>query len=237
MFKQDLLRELLEDMGMMEDQVSGPLFRFREMILDWNDKINLTAITDEEEMYLKHFIDSYLIIKTDLNLNKRKILDLGTGAGFPGIPLALYFKNSDFTLVDSLARRITFLERVVGELGLKNVTLIHGRAEDLAKLDEHRERYDLVISRAVAELPVLLEYALPFVKKGGDFVAYKGSQYVKELENSHNALELLGGEIGGTFEFELPLNHEFRVLIQVHKVMQTPFRYPRKPGKASKNPL
>ncbi len=237
MFKQDLLRELLEGMDMMEDQVSGPLFRFREMILDWNDKINLTAITDEEEMYLKHFIDSYLIIKTDLNLNKKKILDLGTGAGFPGIPLALYFKNSDFTLVDSLAKRIAFLERVVGELGLKNVTLIHGRAEDLAKLDDHRERYDLVISRAVAELPVLLEYALPFVKKGGDFVAYKGSQYVKELENSHNALELLGGEIAGTFEFELPLNHEFRALIQVHKVMQTPFRYPRKPGKASKNPL
>jgi len=110
MFKQDLLKELLEDMGIVEDQVSGPLFRFREMILDWNDKINLTAITGEEEMYLKHFIDSYLIMKTGINLSKKRILDLGTGSGFPGIPLALYWKNSEFTLVDSLAKRITFLE-------------------------------------------------------------------------------------------------------------------------------
>ncbi len=237
MFKRELLEEQLKELGIEDNEVYGKLYQFRELILEWNTKINLTSILDEEDMYIKHFVDSYLVLKTEINFNNKRILDIGTGAGFPGIPLSLLYPKSDFTLLDSLNKRINFLQLVVDDLKLKNVELIHGRAEDYAKMDEYRQSYDIVISRAVADLPVLLEYALPFVKSGGFFIAYKGKNYSSEVNQSSNALDLLGGEIVSEFHFNLPLIYDERHFLVVEKVKDTPFRYPRKPGKASKNPL
>ena len=237
MFKREILEEQLQEMGIVDNELNGKIYQFRNLILDWNNKINLTSILDEEEMYIKHFIDSYLIVKTGIKLSNKKILDIGTGAGFPGIPLALLFSKSEFTLLDSLNKRIKFLEIVLEQLEVSNVELVHGRAEDFAKYDEYRQRYDIVVSRAVAELSVLLEYALPFVKIGGCFIAYKGKNYQSEINNSENALDILGGEIIEQHHFKLPINFDERHLIVVQKVKNTPFRYPRKPGKAIKNSL
>lgn len=237
MFKRELLAEQLQALDIDNSELYGKLLLYRELILEWNSKINLTAITDEEEMYLKHFIDSYLILKTGYVIGQKKVLDLGTGAGFPGIPLALLYPKGSFTLNDALNKRIQFLEIVKDALNLRNVDLVHARAEDLAKMDEHRERYDLVVSRAVAELPVLLEYTLPFVKLGGMFIAYKGPGAAAEADRSRNALELLGGEIQDIIPCRLPVTDDERNFILVKKNAETPFRYPRKPGKASKNPL
>ena len=237
MFKRELLEEQLKELGIDDNELYGKLYQFRELILEWNTKINLTSILDEEDMYIKHFVDSYLVLKTEMNFNNKRILDIGTGAGFPGIPLSLLYTKSDFTLLDSLNKRINFLQLVVDDLKIKNVELIHGRAEDYAKMDDYRQRYDIVISRAVADLPVLLEYALPFVKRGGFFIAYKGKNYNSEVNESTNALDLLGGEIVSEFHFNLPLIYDERHFLIVEKVKDTPFRYPRKPGKASKNPL
>jgi 16S rRNA (guanine527-N7)-methyltransferase len=237
MFKREILDEQLLELGIEKGQLNGKIYQYRQLILEWNNKINLTAITDEEEMYIKHFIDSYYILKTEINLNRKKILDIGTGAGFPGIPLALLYPESKFTLMDSLNKRINFLQIVKDDLQLKNIKLIHGRAEDYAKMDEHRQRYDVVVSRAVAELSVLLEYALPFVKKGGFFIAYKGRNAEAEVANSKRALELLGGELVEVKSFNLPILEDERNFVIIEKVRDTPFRYPRKPGKASKNPL
>lgn len=237
MFKRELLEEQLKELGIDDNELYGKLYQFRQLILEWNTKINLTSILDEEDMYIKHFVDSYLVLKTEMNFNNKRILDIGTGAGFPGIPLSLLYPKSDFTLLDSLNKRINFLQLVVDDLKIKNVELIHGRAEDYAKMDDYRQRYDIVISRAVADLPVLLEYALPFVKRGGFFIAYKGKNYSNEVNESTNALDLLGGEIVSEFHFNLPLIYDERHFLIVEKVKDTPFRYPRKPGKASKNPL
>lgn len=237
MYKQEMLQDLLIEMGINDKEVYNKLIKYRQLILEWNTKINLTSITDEEEMYLKHFIDSFLVLKTDINFNNKKIIDIGTGAGFPGIPLAILSKSSEFCLLDSLKKRITFLKIVAEELNLKNIELIHGRAEDYAKLEEYREKFDIVISRAVADFPVLLEYSLPFLKNGGYFIAYKGKKYSEEVGRSHNALEILGGEIVDNYKFELPLIYNDRNFIIVEKIGNTPFRYPRKAGKALKNPL
>lgn len=237
LFKREILSDQLMQMGIDNSELYGKIYQYRQLILEWNTKINLTAITDEEEMYIKHFIDSYLVLKTGLSMKRKKVLDIGTGAGFPGIPLALLYPESDFTLLDSLNKRIQFLEIVQETLGMKNLELIHGRAEDYAKQGAYREQYDLVVSRAVADLPVLLEYALPFLKVGGTFVAYKGPGASAEVERSANALELLGGEIESLQIYNLPIIEDERHFILVKKVVETPIRYPRKPGKASKNPL
>ena len=232
-----MLKKELDEIGIDNNEVFLKLIRFRELILEWNQKINLTAITDEEDMYIKHFIDSYLVLNYDFNFKNKRVLDLGTGAGFPGIPLALILSNADFCLLDSLNKRIKFLEIVVKELNIKNVELVHGRAEDYAKQNEHRQRFDYVFSRAVADLPILLEYALPFLKVGGCFIAYKGKNYYDEINRSENALDLLGGEIIDTLQYSLPIIFDDRYFVIIKKTKDTPFRYPRKAGKATKNPL
>ena len=218
MYNQEILQNELNKIGIDDNEIFLKLIKFRELILEWNEKINLTTITNEEEMYIKHFIDSYLVLNYDFNFKNKRVLDLGTGAGFPGIPLSLVLTNTEFCLLDSLNKRINFLEIVVKELNIKNVNLVHGRAEDYAKQNEYRQHFDYVISRAVADLPVLLEYS-------------------DEIDRSVNALDLLGGEIIDTLHYNLPIIFDDRYFIIIRKTKDTPFRYPRKAGKVTKNPL
>ena len=201
--------------------------------------MNLTAITEMQDVITKHFADSLALIRAvpDLGSGNRKIMDLGTGAGFPGIPLAIAFPNLDLVLADSLNKRILFIEEECGKLGIENVTAIHGRAEDLARKPEYRERFDLCVSRAVANLSTLSEYCLPFVKEGGYFIPYKSGEIRQEAENARTALKLLGGTLEKEIRFSLPEEEGERTLLKIRKTGLTPKKFPRKAGLPSKEPL
>ena len=204
------------------------------LLLEWNEKINLTAIIDPKEIILKHFVDSLTIAK--YIKDDEKMIDVGTGAGFPGIPLSIVKENIDIVLLDSLNKRINFLEEVKENLKLENITTIHGRAEEFGKNKKERETYDIATSRAVAPLNILLEYLLPLVKVGGKAICMKGSN-IEEIENAKNALEILGGQIEKIEEITLPNSDIKRNIIIVKKVKNTPSKYPRKPGTPSKEPI
>ena len=210
------------------------LYRYMNLLLDWNNKINLTAITKEEDIILKHFIDSISI--NEYLKEKNKIMDIGTGAGFPGIPLKIINPNMEFILVDSLNKRINFLEEVAKELCLEKMQLIHSRVEDLAKNMNYREKADIIVSRAVANLRVLVEYMLPFVKKEGICICMKGPNIEEEIEEGKKAIEILGGKIEKIENLLLPGNLE-RNLIIIKKIKNTPEKYPRKAGIPAKQPL
>ena len=208
---------------------------YMNLLLEWNEKINLTAITQPEEVKLKHFVDSLTVLKY-IN-DDDKVIDIGTGAGFPGIPLKIMKENTKITLLDSLNKRINFLNIVIETLNLRNIQAIHGRAEEIARNKLYREKYDVAVSRAVANLSTLTEYMLPFVKVGGKCICMKGANVNEELERAQNAIKELGGEIERVDNFYLFDNDNERNIIVIKKVKETNPKYPRKAGTPSKEPL
>lgn len=210
---------------------------YYEMLIEKNKVMNLTAITEWEEVIDKHFIDSISLVKaTDLSGEKR-ILDLGCGAGFPGIPLKIAFPNLKITLLDSLNKRINFLKDVIAELGLEEVEALHGRAEDYARKPEYREQYDYCVSRAVANLTSLSEYCIPYVKEDGYFISYKSGKVKEEVKEVKKALFLLGGQLEDVVSFTLPETDMERDFVLIKKEKKTPKKYPRKAGIPTKEPL
>lgn len=213
------------------------LIRYYELLAEWNQVMNLTAITEYEDVMKKHFIDSLSLVKAyDMN-GASSLMDVGTGAGFPGLVLKIAFPGCRVTLLDSLNKRIQFLNAVINELGLTDVEAVHGRAEDFARPGKLRESFDLCVSRAVASLAALSEYCLPFVKKGGFFIAYKSEKISDEITQAANAIALLGGKVTEKKEFLLPDSDIYRCLFVIKKEKETPKKYPRKAGLPTKEPL
>lgn len=226
----------LEELGisLSEEQI-GQFLTYYEMIVEKNKVMNLTAITEFDDVIEKHFLDSLSLIKVcDLN-RELSVMDMGTGAGFPGIPLKIAFPKLQVTLADSLNKRILFLQEVIDELGLNGVEAIHARAEELGKNKSYRERYDLVVSRAVANLASLEEYCVPFVKIGGSFISYKSGEIEEEVANAKNATFLLGGKVKNVYKFDL--YEQKRSFVVIEKCKGTPKTYPRKAGTPTKTPL
>lgn len=210
---------------------------YYSLLLEWNSFMNLTAITDFQDVVIKHFVDSISLIKA-IDLHQSfSLIDIGTGAGFPGIPLKIVFPNLKVTLLDSLQKRIKFLDEVILKLNLNEIDAVHGRAEDFAKPDKLRELYDLCVSRAVANLSVLSEYCIPFVKPGGNFISYKSEKLIEELEKAKKAIFLLGGRLEKQIEFNLDNGNIYRNFVIIKKVQNTPKQYPRKSGVAIKKPI
>ena len=210
-------------------------YNYMNLLIEWNKKVNLTAITKPDEIILKHFVDSLTISK--YISDGTKVVDVGTGAGFPGIPLKIVRQDVDITLLDSLQKRINFLDEVINELNLEKITTVHSRVEDFGKNKKYREEFDIATSRAVANLSTLSEYLLPLVKVGGKVISMKGSLIQEELENSKNAIKILGGQIEKVDEFDLPNSDISRNIVLIDKIKTTPNRYPRKAGEPSKKPL
>lgn len=211
--------------------------KYYELLVEWNKVMNLTGITEFDEVMQKHFVDSMAAAKYAEMEKVNSLIDVGTGAGFPGIPLKIVYPHIQVTLLDSLNKRIKFLEEVVDNLGLTGIETVHGRAEDAAKKAEYREQFDLSVSRAVANLASLTEYCLPFVKVGGKFVSYKSVSVDEEITQSKKAVYVLGGEIGKVEKFNLPESDMERALVIVEKKRSTPKKYPRKAGMPTKEPL
>ena len=217
------------------DKQLNQFYEYMNFLLEWNEKINLTAIIEPEEIILKHFIDSLTINK--YIKNNKTIADVGTGAGFPGIPLKIYRPDLNVTLVDSLNKRINFLNEVISKLNLKDINAIHSRIEDFGKDKKYRENFDYVTARAVANLSTLSEYLIPISKVNGKCICMKGSEIEEELGNSRTAINILGGRIEKIDYFELPDSDISRNIIIIDKLKNTPNKYPRKAGLPSKEPL
>ena len=226
----------MEESGFsVTDEQAEKLFHYYEILVKWNEVMNLTAITEFEDVARKHFADS-LTLNRALDLTKiRTLIDVGTGAGFPGLPLAICYPDIEVTLLDSLNKRVKFLQNVIEELELKNVTAIHARAEEGARQKNLREHFDVAVSRAVANLSTLSEYCLPYVRVGGFFTAYKSVRLEEEMEQAQKALKILGGNCEGVTGFSL-FDME-RELVTIKKVKKTPGTYPRKAGTPSRSPL
>lgn len=211
------------------------LYQFMNLLIEKNKQINLTAIIEEKDIILKHFIDSIIIQNSIKDSNN--IIDVGTGAGFPGIPLKIINEEKRFVLLDSLNKRVNFLNEVISSLNLKKVEAIHFRAEEAGQKEEYREKFDIVLSRAVSRLNTLAEYMLPFAKVGGKCICLKGPNMKEELEEAKNAIEILGGKIEKTEEYYLPESDIGRTIIVINKVKHLPNKYPRKAGVPSNRPL
>ena len=234
----ELMKIASNDVGLEFTELQYEQFiKYMRLLQEWNEKINLTAITEDEEVVKKHFIDCIKAFKSEQIKSAKTIIDVGTGAGFPGLPIAIMNPNVEVTLLYSLNKRINFLNLVVRELGLKNVKTIHSRAEDGARKPELREKFDVATSRAVANMAVLSEFCMPYVKKGGYFVALKGPAIDEELENGSNAIKILGGELQGIIEISIEETDLKHNIVEVKKVKNCPKTYPRKAGTVNKKPL
>ena len=228
------LKEKLNDINIeLNDNQIKLFYNYMNLLLEWNEKINLTAITDKKDIILKHFVDSLTINKYLKGYNN--IVDVGTGAGFPGIPLNIINSDIVYTLVDSLNKRINYLNIVIDNLNLKNIKTCHSRVEDFAK--DNREKYDIATSRAVAPLNILVEYLLPLIKEKGICICMKGSNVKEEIDDAKKAIEILGGRIEKVEEIILPNSDIKRNIIIIRKIKETPIKYPRKAGIAAKEPI
>ncbi len=231
------LKNQAHKMGIdLNDLMVDQFQRYQELLLIWNERMNLTAITDPRDIQNKHFLDSLTCV-LPLKMDKGKLIDIGTGAGFPGIPIKIAKPGLTVTLMDSLNKRVTFLNEVITALGLNGIEAIHGRAEECARKKEHREVYDYAFARAVAKLNVLSEYCLPYVKVGGVFISQKGSDYEQEIAQSKEALKKLGGKVEEILPVTIPDTDFQRVLIIIRKTQPTPGIYPRISAKIDKSPL
>ena len=215
----------------------GQFLTYYEMLTEWNQVMNLTAITEYKDVMKKHFVDSLSLVKAISLDGEQSLVDVGTGAGFPGLALKIAFPGLQVTLLDSLRKRIDFLGVVVQKLHLQEVELIHGRAEDVARMEGRREHSDICVSRAVANLSTLSEYCIPFVKVGGVFVSYKSEKLSEELKNARHAISIFGSELERQVEFTLPDSDIYRNLLVIRKKKHTPGKYPRQAGQPQKNPI
>lgn len=240
--KEKFACQLKEELKEINIELTGEqieqFYNFYVLLIHWNSMINLTAITQMEEVITKHFVDSLSVKRLVNNIDKKRytLIDVGTGAGFPGIPLKIAFPELKVTLLDSLNKRVKFLNEVIAILQLNDIEAIHGRAEDLGHSNVSRETYDICVSRAVANLSTLSEYCMPFLKVGGYFISYKSGKLEEELENGKGALKKLGGEIEVINTFTLP-NADERSLVKIKKILPLHKKYPRKAGMPSKEPL
>ncbi|MDE7425466.1 MAG: 16S rRNA (guanine(527)-N(7))-methyltransferase RsmG [Lachnospiraceae bacterium] len=238
MYQTDKFVSYLKEWNIELSEIQVKQFiQYYELLIEKNKVMNLTGITEWEEVVQKHFVDSLALVKAIDLSEPFKILDMGTGAGFPGIPLKIAFPNLQIVLLDSLNKRIKFLQEVIENLGLKEIEAYHGRAEEFAKKEEFREKFDYVVSRAVANLATLSEYCIPYVKRSGKFIPYKSGEITEELEQSKKAIQILGGNLLEVKEFLLPDSDIGRSLVIVEKVQSTKNKYPRMGGKPSKEPL
>ena len=234
----DLMAKAAEDVGLeLTTEQYDQFITYMRLLQEWNEKINLTAILEDEEIIKKHFIDSIKAFKRDEFKKNVNMIDVGTGAGFPGIPIAIMNPNINVTLLDSLNKRIKFLDIVISKLGLKNIKTIHSRAEDGARNNKLREKFDIATSRAVANMSVLSEYCLPYVKVGGKFIALKGPAVDQEIEESDVAIKTLGGELEQICEVKIEDTDLRHNLVVVKKIKECAKTYPRKAGTISKNPI
>jgi len=219
-----------------QDQVEA-YTKYFDLLIEWNQQVNLTAITQPDQVAVKHIIDSISCFDSSVFFAGARMIDVGTGAGFPGLPLKIFQSDLDLTLLDSLNKRVKFLQCVVDELKLENTTVIHARAEEGARQKQYREQFDVAVSRAVARLTVLCEYCLPFVNIGGYFVALKGLQYAAEVDEAKRAIEILGGKLEKIVPVKLPGLDDVRAVLYIKKIKKTPTVYPRKAGTPEKSPL
>ncbi|MET3575878.1 16S rRNA (guanine(527)-N(7))-methyltransferase RsmG [Bhargavaea ullalensis] len=219
------------------EKQAGQFRRYYELLVEWNEKMNLTAITDKDQVYLKHFLDSVSVAFRTSFEGPLTVCDVGAGAGFPSIPLKICFPELRVTIIDSLNKRITFLEELGKELDLDHVRFVHSRAEEAGQNPEFREAFDVVTARAVARLPLLAELCLPLVKEGGRFISMKAASAGEELEEAAYAVKTLGGRLSDSYSFLLPVEESERNIFVFDKVSKTPKKYPRKPGTPAKQPL
>lgn len=234
----ELMESAAKDVGLDFTEVQYERFiRYMKLVQEWNEKINLTAITEDEDFIKKHFIDCIKAFKSNELKEAKTIIDVGTGAGFPGVPIAIMNEEAEVTLLDSLNKRVNFLNLVIKELDLKNVVTIHSRAEDGARDKNLRENFDIATSRAVANMTVLSEFCLPYVKVGGHFIALKGPAIEEELKDSTNALGVLGGKIKEVIEVNIEDTDLKHNIVIVNKKKECPVSYPRKAGVITKKPL
>ena len=229
-----------EELGIvLTEKQTEQFFKYFQLLTEWNQVMNLTAITEMPEVVTKHFVDSLLVVKVSdgIRTEAYSCIDVGTGAGFPGIPLKIAFPQLQITLLDSLNKRVGFLNTVIQELGLTGITAVHGRAEDFGRNKEYREQFDLCVSRAVANLSTLSEYCLPFVKAGGKFLPYKSGKVEEEAREAESAVKKLGGSMKETKTLVLPGTDVDRTFVPIDKINMTPKKYPRKAGMPGKEPL